>query len=78
MNADTTQPMGFYVSAIDGPKYWLLAGPYQTHAEALADVTRATHIALDAPGGEALAFARFGTCRAPADKPGRLNAAGLM
>ena len=28
----------YYVSAIDGPKSYLMAGPYTTHDEALADV----------------------------------------
>jgi hypothetical protein len=35
----------FYVSAIDGSRRALVAGPYDTHAEALAKIDEARHAA---------------------------------
>ena len=33
-----TQPGRYYVTAIDGPRRYFLAGPWPTHGEALAQV----------------------------------------
>lgn len=71
------RPGLYYTSAVDGADWWLLTGPYLSHSDALADVTRVQYLALDAPGGRRLAFAGFGTVRLPADAEsvplGRLN-----
>ncbi len=66
----------YYVSAIDGPSYWLLAGPYLTHAEALALVDRVKALCHD--NHPRSFFYSFGTCRSEATKLGSVNAAGLL
>jgi hypothetical protein len=52
---------GYYVSAVDGPRQALVAGPFETHAEALSQVEpeREKWCRLD---GRAH-FAAWGTCR---------------
>lgn len=69
---------GYYVTAVDGPSWWKMAGPYQTHAEALADVDRAREIA-NKHDGRAW-FMGWGTAhvKAGAVEPGNLNKAGLI
>ncbi len=60
----------FYVSVVDGPDYRFLAGPYDTHAEALAMVESARRLAVQYdPKAH---FYAYGTAKAPAgyDKPG--------
>ena len=63
----------FYVSVIDGSRYGFLAGPYDTHEEALAMVEPAKKMAqkLD----DWAWFYAFGTVKAPLgySKPGVLN-----
>ena len=67
------QPGAYYVSVVDADRKALLAGPFDTHAEALALVepTRKVANELDPKSH----FYGFGTCRLPvgADKPGLLN-----
>ena len=72
----------YYVSCTDADKLWLMAGPYQTHAEALAQVDKALHIA-DSKDGRAW-FMGWGTVNV-AEKYkgkllplGRLNELGLL
>ena len=68
---------GYYVTAKDGPQWWYMAGPYQTHAEALANVDKALAIA-DKHDGRAW-FMAWGTAHSSTErKPGSLNRAGLM
>jgi hypothetical protein len=62
-----TRPGHYYVSALPGvgevkDKYWLLAGPWPTHAEALAQVRPVWDYALrvDTVGAT---WKSFGTCR---------------
>jgi hypothetical protein len=52
---------GYYVSALDGPRHALVAGPFATHEEALSrvDAERAHWCEID---GRAH-FAAWGTCR---------------
>ena len=51
----------FYVSAIDGAKRCLIAGPYVTHEEALGDVERVKRIVCDADGrGDFMAWGTAG------------------
>jgi hypothetical protein len=52
---------GYYVSAIDGGRHALAAGPYATHAEALARV-ESVRSEWDGRDPRA-AFAGWGTCR---------------
>lgn len=59
--APDTAPGPYYVSAVDGSHKVLASGPYQTHAEALALVDRALHLA-DQHDGRAW-FAAWGTVR---------------
>jgi hypothetical protein len=68
----------YYVSAVDGPSWWRMAGPYNTHQEALADVERARSIAVKHDGRAW--FMGWGTIRDREGKrePGNLNRAGLM
>lgn len=67
-------PGPYYVSARDGPTtFWLLAGPFATHAEALALVERTRQVACE---DEPRAFwYSFGTCRMKdgTTKPGSAN-----
>jgi hypothetical protein len=68
----------YYVSAIDGPGYYLMAGPYPTHAAALADVDKVKDISQEK---DAKAFwMSWGTCRVKEGelKPGTLNRLGLI
>ena len=63
----------YYVSVVDGPRYALLAGPYETHQEALDKVDEARKAAytMDVKA----VFYAYGTCKTPPgyDKPGVLN-----
>lgn len=40
-------PGDYFVSAVDNGQFWLLAGPYETHAEALERVDRVRIIACE-------------------------------
>ena len=64
----------YYVSVIDGTDYRFLAGPFDTHAEALAKVDAARELAIDYD--QKAWFYAFGTARAPEgyNKPGIFNA----
>jgi hypothetical protein len=72
------EPGSYYVSCIDGASFYLMAGPYGTHALALADVDKALHIA-DARDGRAW-FMAWGTVRLRdgSTEPGRLNKHNLL
>ena len=63
----------YYVSAVDGPKFALLAGPYPSHAQALDMVDTVTAVAMKLD--PKAAFYGFGTCRMRDDynRPGVLN-----
>jgi hypothetical protein len=65
----------FYVSVVDGERFNFLAGPFDTHAEALAQVepTRSRAEEVDPRA----CWYSFGTARAPAGytAPGLLDAA---
>jgi hypothetical protein len=69
-----TEPRDFYVSLIRGARTALLAGPFETHTEALAMVTRA---AAEAERVDPRAFwDAHGTCslpRAAGNPHGKLN-----
>lgn len=69
---------GYYVSAVNGDSFYHMAGPYDTHAAALADVDRALKIASEREGRAW--FMSWGTLRRKDDyrKPGTLNKYGLM
>jgi len=54
-------PSHFYVSAIDGPKRYLIAGPYPTHAAALAKVRTVRDIAYERDGSGRAWFMAWGT-----------------
>jgi hypothetical protein len=72
------EPGSYYVSAVDGPNWWRMAGPYASHAAALANVNKALHIA-DKHAGRAW-FMKWGTVRMPDgfNEPGRLNKFNLI
>jgi hypothetical protein len=75
--APDTKPGPYYVSCADAGKVHLMAGPYELHAEALADVDKACRIASEADGRAW--FMAWGTVRIEgSDKVGRLNTFGLM
>jgi hypothetical protein len=55
-------PGPYYVSAVDGPKRQFLLGPYDTHQEALDNVTRGAYLAdLNFPAQAP--WCGYGTCR---------------
>lgn len=71
-------PGDYFVSAIDGNQYWLMAGPYASHAEALEAVDGAKRIANEHDGRAW--FMGWGTCRLDcgSGRAGSLNRAGLL
>ena len=72
-----TKPGPYYVSCVDAGKVFLMAGPYDAHAQALADVDKACRIASDCDGRAW--FAEWGTLRIEGGQHvGRLNTLGLM
>lgn len=59
------QPGRYYVTAIDAPKRYFLAGPWKTHAEALAQVESVQRFAEHT---DPRAFwMAYGTARQPLD-----------
>jgi hypothetical protein len=52
----------YFVSAVDGGRFWLLAGPYPTHRLALDMVETVRQIAKRDPDPRE-AFVGYGTCR---------------
>ena len=72
----------YYVSAVDAGHVFLMAGPYQTHADALADVDKALEIA-DSKDGRSW-FMGWGTVNVAERYKGKLfplgklNELGLM
>lgn len=76
---EETCPRGtYYVTAVDGPSWWRMAGPYDTHQEALADVERCLQVA-NKHDGRAW-FMSWGTIRDKTENraPGNLNKAGVL
>jgi hypothetical protein len=72
---DRAQGGGFYVSAVKGDRWALLAGPYETHAEAKALVSTVRDLAERVASRDAWGAA-FGTCRVREEadrRPGVLN-----
>lgn len=69
---------GYYVSAVDAGRVFLMAGPYRWHSDALRDVQKALKIANDHDGRAW--FMSWGTVRVKAGilKPGKLNELFLM
>ena len=67
------RPGAYYVSAVDGGRYALLAGPYPSHAAALAQVDAARTIAHELDP-RAIWYG-YGTCRmdAPSARIGMFN-----
>jgi hypothetical protein len=68
---------GYYVTARNGPEQcWALAGPYDSHAEALELVDRVREICVEqSPISH---FYEFGTAKVPSRKPGTVTKAGLL
>ena len=67
----------YYVSAIDAGRTFLMAGPYELHGAALADVDRTLRIAYD--HDVRAWFMAWGTVRVEGcQRQGRLNELGLM
>ena len=56
-------PGDYFVSAIDGPHYFLMAGPYPEHSQAAAAVKRVKNIALQYDQSGKGHFMAWGTCR---------------
>ena len=78
-NSETCPAGNYFVTAIDGPNWFPMSGPYATHAEALADVDKALKIANEYDGRAW--FMAWGTARMPVDTrhtAGILNKKGLL
>lgn len=58
---------GYYVSVKRGREYRLVLGPYPSHGEALANVTRGRNLACDRNARHW--FDAFGTCKVTQSKP---------
>ena len=73
-----TAPGPYYVSAISAAgRTFLMAGPYELHGAALADVDRALNIAYE--HDVRAWFMAWGTARVDGcERRGRLNELGLM
>lgn len=70
----------YYITAIDGLSWWRMAGPYDTHQEALADVKRAYELCDKHDRSGRGCFMGWGTARVKdgCRKRGILNERGLM
>jgi hypothetical protein len=70
----------YYVSATDAGTVWLMAGPYQTHCDALAQVDHALKLADKHDNSGRAWFMGWGTVRMKdgTNRAGRLQRAGLM
>lgn len=68
------RPGNYYVSALDGPAHYLLLGPFNRHADALARVDPVRAYAT-AHGGPKAHFIAYGTVRMADDvtQPGSAN-----
>jgi hypothetical protein len=66
----------YFVTALDGPSFYYMAGPYPTHAEALALVDKAKAIAYEHDGKAW--FMAWGTARSERTEPGSLNKHNLI
>lgn len=77
-SGECPSPGRYFVTAIDGPSFYYMAGPYPTHAEALARVDLARDIA-DKHDGRAW-FMSWGTVRQKddCDTVGVLNKYNLI
>lgn len=75
---ETCPPGNYYVTCRDAGNSWFMAGPYTTHAEALANVDKAMHIANNIDGKAW--FMSWGTalCKNVYNKPGKLHSLNLM
>ena len=72
-----TKPGPYFVSAIDGGKKYIVAGPYELHEKAIADVDRVRNIAETADARAI--FMAWGTCRIQgANLIGSMNRLGLI
>jgi hypothetical protein len=71
-------PGDYFVSAVDGDQFWLMAGPYKTHKEAANAVERVNRITCDHDGRGY--FYGWGTCRLEENsgRIGSLNRAKLI
>ena len=73
---DAATGRGYYVSAVDGAKWWGLSGPYDSHAAALADVELVRELAVrHEPRAH---FYGFGTALAPSREPGICQRRSLL
>mgnify|MGYP001579527873 CR=1 FL=1 len=74
-----TRPGPYYVSVIDGDRYMLLLGPFDTHSEALAAVEPVRKYVMKAYASDLkVIWYAFGTVRIEPDDtkpayPGKLN-----
>lgn len=72
-----SRPGPYFVSAVDGDRVHIMAGPYEHHADALADVDRARDIAYSHDGRAW--FMAWGTVRIEgSDRIGQLNKFNLI
>lgn len=77
MTTPDTRPGPYYVTAITGGRYFVMAGPYSTHQAALDDVQRARDVAYQVD--PRAWWAAWGTARIEgSQRAGRLNDLGLM
>lgn len=72
------EPSTYYVTAIDGDRWWKMAGPYANHTAALADVDRARTLTDKHDRSGRAWFMGWGTARVESTELGNLNKAGLM
>jgi hypothetical protein len=72
-----TAPGPSYVSCRDGPKFWLMSGPYALHADALAQVEPVRSLCISRDPWAS--FRSFGTVRMKPDfsEPGNVQKAGF-
>lgn len=63
-----TLMIGYYVTVKDGPRTGFLLGPYDTHAEALAQVERGEKLAMQTDNATRTWFYAYGTTRVTAEK----------
>lgn len=79
-NEDSCPTGTYYVTAVDGSAWWKMAGPYDNHQAALADVKKVYELTEKHDRSGRAHFYGWGTVRVKdgSRKLGNLNRAGLL
>lgn len=70
------EPGNYFVTCVDGDRFWYMAGPYSTHQAALDKVDAARRIGVE--NNPRAHFYGWGTVRSDRTEPGSITKAGLL